>query len=365
MRSCCFFLPSLNIGGVENVFITYSNELSTRGYRVSFVLCKKEGDLLKNVSNDVIIYDLGGIKLRMALFPLRQYIKKRKPDVIITGGDFPNLICILATRLMKNRPRVIISKHNYRNVETKNLGWWAKFDLKLQKFLYPKADKIIAVSKGIERYLINELNIEPNKIAQICNPIDIDVIIKKGEQSINYTLPKDYVVFVGRLGKVKNLSLLLKAFNHVDDENLYLVIVGDGPEREPLERLAKSLPCCKKVVFIGSVSNPMPIIKEAKSLILCSFSEAYPTILLEAMAFNVPIVATPTEGAKEILEGIEGAFLASSFDNEDEVRDLINKAIIHKASFMREYLYKNEKHKIVDIMEREIKKCIGYDEILK
>ena len=356
-----FFLPSLNIGGVESVFITYANELYNRGYIIEFVLCKKVGELLPLVSHHIPLVSLGNTQLRYAFLKLRKYIKSSKPDVMISGGDFPNLMLILSALYLRQRPIVIISKHNYQNVETKNLGWWAKMDILLQKKLYPKADRIIAVSKGIEKYLIDDLNIAPQKIAQICNPIDIDDIIKKGYESLGLVLPDEYVVFVGRLGKVKNLLLLLKAFDWIYDEKIHLVIVGDGSERETLERFAFGLSSKKNIHFVGSISNPMPIIRKAKVLVLCSFSEAYPTILLEAMAFNVPIVATPTEGAKEILKDVKGAYLANSFDDVNEISNLIELAIHNDTIFMKEYVSKNEKKNIVNIMENEINKSLNYE----
>lgn len=57
-----FFLPTLNVGGIERVFITYANSLS-EFYDVEFVLCKKEGILLKELSSKVNVYNLGNVRL--------------------------------------------------------------------------------------------------------------------------------------------------------------------------------------------------------------------------------------------------------------------------------------------------------------
>ena len=83
MKRICFFLPSLNIGGIENVFITYANELAKRYYNVCFLLCYREGTLLSLVSDKVKIEDLGNVQLRFSLFKLRKTIKKLKPDVCL------------------------------------------------------------------------------------------------------------------------------------------------------------------------------------------------------------------------------------------------------------------------------------------
>ena len=348
-----FFLPSLNIGGVENVFITYANELSCRGYRVEFALCKKIGDLIPLVSNDINIVNLGDVQLRYALFRLRKYIRISHPDILITGGDFPNMMLVLASLMLKERPQIILSKHNYQNVETKGLGWWAKLDLFLQKLLYPKADNIIAVSRGIEKYLIECLRIKPSKISQICNPIDIENVLKKGDEIFCMPLPDKYIVFVGRLGKVKNIPLLLKAFDGLDDKGLHLVIVGDGPERESLEGISQQQSSRDRIHFLGSVSNPMPIIKKSRTLVLCSFSEGYPTVLLEAMIFNIPIVATPTEGAIEILKNIDGTYILNSFTDINEMINCLNNSVLSNCH-ISDYVSKNEKSRVLDSFEELI-----------
>lgn len=104
-----FFLPTLNIGGIERVFITYANYLTEKEYDIDFVLCKKEGKLLSLLNSSIKLYDLGNMQLRYSFFKLRQYMKKIQPNVIISGGDFPNLILIISSLGLKNRPKIIVS----------------------------------------------------------------------------------------------------------------------------------------------------------------------------------------------------------------------------------------------------------------
>ena len=68
-----FFLPTLNVGGIERVFITYANSLS-EFYDVEFVLCKKEGILLKELSSKVNVYNLGNVRLANSFYYLRKYL---------------------------------------------------------------------------------------------------------------------------------------------------------------------------------------------------------------------------------------------------------------------------------------------------
>lgn len=94
-------MPTLNIGGIERVFITYANYLTEKEYDIDFVLCKKEGKLLSLLNSSIKLYDLGNMQLRYSFFKLRQYMKKIQPNVIISGGDFPNLILIISSLGLK------------------------------------------------------------------------------------------------------------------------------------------------------------------------------------------------------------------------------------------------------------------------
>ena len=130
---------------------------------------------------------------------------------------------------------------------------------------------------------------------------------------------------------MKNLKLLLNAFQHIKHQGYELLIVGDGQERSELEDCANNLERSSKIHFIGAVPNSMPYLKRAKVLALPSFSEALPTVLLEALSFSIPIVTTPNAGAVEILQDAKNAFISESFDNVEEFASLLDSAIVHCA----------------------------------
>ena len=326
-KKISFFLPTLNIGGVERVFITYANYLSKLSYRVDFVLCKREGKLLPLLNPDVNLYDLENVQLRFSFYKLRKYIKKYQPDYLITGGDFPNCVTILSSLNLRRQPKVIISQHNYYNIESKRLGWWANFTCFLMRTLYPMSHRIIAISNGIYDFLNNEIGIPANKIIKLSNPIDCEDIVQKSKKQLDIILPEKYIVFIGRLGFVKNLPFLLNSFEKTNLTDVKLLIVGDG---EMMDELKAQTKCMKKgnlVSFVGAVENPLPILKKSKLLVLPSFSEAYPTILLEALCLNVPMLATPTKGAKEILTNMPGTYISADFDDVDGFARLLEESI--------------------------------------
>ena len=98
------------------------------------------------------------------------------------------------------------------------------------------------------------------------------------------------------------------------DISLKLIIVGDGPERPALEAAAESTGCKGRVVFAGEVSDVQPFYAMADLFALPSRSEGSPNVLLEAMAANLPIVATAVGGVPEMVENNESALLVPPND---------------------------------------------------
>lgn len=281
-----FFLPTLNVGGIERVFITYANSLS-EFYDVEFVLCKKEGILLKELSSKVNVYNLGNVRLANSFYYLRKYLKQNRLDCIITGGDYPNMVLVLASLHLSHRPKIVISQHNYFNIEIEHLGLWAKFSKIWTRIIYPYSHKIIAVSDGIYKYLIYDLKQKPTKIIKVPNPINVKEINVKSKKKCEFNLPDNYIVFIGRLGAVKNIYMLLDAYEKARLNECYLVIVGDGVDMMSLQKYAIKLSKKKRIIFTGATNNPLPVLRNAKSLVLPSFSEAFPTVLLEAICLGV------------------------------------------------------------------------------
>lgn len=351
-----FFLPSLNIGGIERVFITYANYLLEEGYDVSFFLCKKEGKLLSLLNTGVELYDLGNVQLRFSFLKLRKCILRVRPDIIISGGDFPNMVLIISSLLLKQKTKIVISQHNYYNEESKRLGWWAHCTCWLMRKMYPKAYKVIAVSDGIYEYLRTKIGLSVNKIVKIPNPINVDEMIKESLEPIDFSFPMKYLLFVGRLGYIKNLPLLLEEFEIWEPSDYYLVIIGDGEMMTELLEKAKKMKKADKIIFLGAVENPLPILRRAKLLVLPSLSEAYPTILLEALCLSIPVLATPTKGAMEILQNMEGTNLSNSFADVEEFAKLMKKSIEEKIipKQVREKLQFNSIENIASLIQYEI-----------
>jgi glycosyltransferase involved in cell wall biosynthesis len=327
MIHIAFFLPALDLGGVESILITYANDLQQKGYRVDFVLCKSGGVLEPYLSKYVTKINLGDIRLQDAFFSLRNYLKRNTPDIFISCADFPNFMAILASLSLMKRPKLIISQQGYKTADDDRIGFWGGQKYLLAKMLYPFANKIFATSTGLYDFVIHDLKIPKEKVTILNNPIVLKDLYTKADESIDIVLPDKYIIFIGRFYPVKNIPLLLRAFDQITIPDLELVLVGDGVDFEPLKQMAATCKKASSIHFTGGLNNPYPILKNSQALISCSYSEGFPTVVMEAMAFGKTAVVTPTKGAFEILGNQFNKYISKDFEDEKAFARLIEEAI--------------------------------------
>lgn len=316
-----FFTPSLQIGGIEKVFTTYANYLSTNGYTVFYVF--GNDNLNYNLlDSHVIKKSLGNVRLRASLWKLIKNVIKYSPDVLVTGGDYSNLYCIIASLFTLKRTKVLISHHNYFNVEVNQI-----FSRILIRYFYNMANGVLSVSNGITVHL-ESLGVRRRLCTTIYNPVDINYVINSSNEPCNNP-DHPYIIFVGRLSKVKNLKLLLDAFGILRErlKDTNLVIVGDGEEKEDLVNYVTSLGLGKEILFTGPLANPYSLMAKSILVALTSTSEALPTVIIEAFALGKTVVATPTCGAIDLLATGDYGYLTSRFDDPIEFAELMERAI--------------------------------------
>jgi glycosyltransferase involved in cell wall biosynthesis len=131
-------------------------------------------------------------------------------------------------------------------------------------------------------------------------------------------LPSEVFVllFVGYLAPVKGVEVLLEALEQLGDPQLYCVLVGGGPLDAPLKALVQARGMGAQVLFAG----PQPTaqvpqwMNAADLLVLPSFSEGRPNVVLEAQASGLPVVATRVGGTQELIRDGENGLLVDSGD---------------------------------------------------
>ena len=184
-------------------------------------------------------------------------------------------------------------------------------------------EHVIGISKSVVDNITDNLKIQVKSKHVVYAPHNIERVRKLAdEKEIN----GDFIVSVGSLIKRKNHELLLKSFAILDSD-LDLFIVGEGPEKENLQKLAKKLGIEKRVKFTGFEQNPYPYIKNAKVLVSSSNSEGLPRVIVESLILNTPVVSTySSEGVYEVMEKELKEFVVPKND-EKTLSEKIKKAL--------------------------------------
>lgn len=327
-KEIVIIIPSFDAGGVEKSLINVANGLSVQ-HQVTILSCVNRGAFRNLISDKIKVESLKVKKLKNALFLLIKFLRKNHFDVVISGPTLTNFIVLLAKFITRPFPKVIITHHNFQDIEMTNLGFKGKIMPWFIRKLYPFADIVISVSEGVKEQLCGYFGVEPNKVKVIYNPIGDEFFYERAQKSVSdFEIYKkeDFVIFIGRLEQVKNCSYLLTLFYELQKDekfaNFKLIIVGDGSEKDLLLNQVKVLDISENVSFLGEISNPLPLLKLAKCLINTSFSEALPTVVIEAMYLNVPVVAASTSGAKEVLEGYSYGIIVDLDDKESFLRSV-------------------------------------------
>lgn len=307
MSNLAILLPNLDGGGTERVMLNLAQGFIEQGIKVDLVLVRKEGSYLSQVPPQVRLVVLGNRRLLLSIPALARYLLRERPKTILCGQEDTNMVALWVKRTTKASTRIVVGVHNTLSRESKNATLWKR---KLTPFLvrcfYPWADAIVAVSRGVAEDLAH-LGLSPSAIEVIYNPVVTPSLLEKVCQPLDcpwFSAEEIPVILgVGRLEKQKDFPTLIRAFAQVQQQcAARLVILGEGPERNQLEALAREMGLAEKVAFPGFVSNPYAYMAKASVCVLSSIWEGLPTVLIEAMAAGTPVVSTDCKsGPAEIL----------------------------------------------------------------
>jgi glycosyltransferase involved in cell wall biosynthesis len=196
---------------------------------------------------------------------------------------------------------------------------------------------------------LDELKIEYKNVRTIYNPFDFDEIRKKANEKIDINF--DYIISPNAFRVQKRYDVLLDAFKLVKS-NIKLLILAK--EDKKLQKMIDERGLSDKVIVLGFKKNPYPYIKNAKLTVLSSDREGLPTVLIESLILNTPVVSTncPT-GPSEILTDELSKWLVPVGDSKT-LAQKINKALNNKIEIKEKYL--NKFHK--DFIIKEYKRLI-------
>lgn len=303
------FVPSLRGGGAERVMVNLAIGFCERGIPVDLVLLKAIGPYLNELPTGVRIVNLRASRLLTGLPRLASYLRREKPQVLLSAMKHANVTALLASLLLRSGVPVVVCEHSTATVSLDLNPGIKTFILKaLMKWLYPYARHIVAVSEGVADDLESMLRMDASRISAIPNPIVNGKILTLAEQPVSHPWLVDksipVVLAAGRLTPAKDFETLLQAFGIARKQRaLRLMILGEGELRSDLETQVVRLGLTEDVALPGFIDNPYAYMKQADVFVLSSRWEGFGNVLVEAMACGVPVVSTDCpNGPAEILE---------------------------------------------------------------
>lgn len=276
--------------GVENYVGTlWNNEGS------NMEIIRAVGD----AARDAVVFKCRGKWDWRMFFSLRSYVLKHRIDVIHSHKYKTNFYAAVARFGL--RCVLISTCHNWLLSDAR-LRFYAALDKRVLRAF----DKIVGVSQEIVDELRKHLAYE--KTAKIDNGIDtvrFGGLVSKHEAKTMLGLANRQVVgFVGRLSRDKGVSSLLRAVKLLRDRaiSVDVLIVGEGEHKETLQQEAYALGIGESLHFLGQRRDAPQLYAAMDIFVLPSSKEAFPMVVLEAMAAGVPVIATRVGDIPYILE---------------------------------------------------------------
>lgn len=322
-----FVFDGLQIGGVEKVGVEYANLFAEHGHKVTLVnLAPGKKEMYEVISPAIKIIEC---KLPREIIPQR-YLKGKEKGIVgvlsyLCISFFLNIYCMgkkIYVRKKKKRDDVIVAFSGHFNdlffvskefiKTTKKVAWLHGAEYEYKELspgyfaLYRDIKNLVCLS-DLNDDLCSDFN-EKNSI----NKVKIYNPIRARKETVNSSKVKElneeygeYVLTVGRLSPDKDQKTIIKAISSINEGKsvpIHLLLVGDGSTRRELEEYVVNLHAGNYIHFMGKRMDVQNYYAGASVFAHSSPKEGLPTVLLEAMAYGVPIAATDSvPGVREIL----------------------------------------------------------------
>jgi glycosyltransferase involved in cell wall biosynthesis len=323
-----FLVPAFaqGVGGAERVITTLLRRLDHSRFECHLAVVGEGDPFLDGLPDSVVVHHLGVSRMRYALPGIVKLSRRLRPQTILSTVVYLNVVLIMAKPFLPGRPKILLreavlpSAYLAQVLRPMRLWKW------LYSHLYPRADRIICLFDGMVNDMVEHLGIPRDKLVRIYNPVDIEVVRRRGEAAGSpYSGSGPHMVAMGRLQHQKGYDVLLCAFAGVlkSVPGARLAILGEGPLQHQLKAQAMSLGIDNAVSFLGFQANPWPYVKYADLFVLASRYEGLPNAVLEVLALGAPVVATDCPGGILEIQKSAPQIVLVPPENADALADAI------------------------------------------
>lgn len=334
-----------NSGGTERVASLIANGLSEAGHNITLTSLSCGDKPFFYLNNDIKITSLfetpGRTLFRAPLIisKLRKLLKEEKIDVLIVVESMSVLFSLPAALGLPVK-HICWEHFNFKN----DLG---KTGRRVARQLAARfCDSVVTLTERDKEYWLDGTR-HKNQITAIPNPCPFAV-----QESI-YNTNSNVVLAVGRLAPQKGFDYLLEAWIEVVEAapDWQLKIVGEGDERGTLARFINENDLSSHVELVGNTDNVPQYYEQASIFCLSSRFEGFPMVLLETLAFGLPVVSFNCDTGPEELLKETGSILVDCYDTEQLAKGLIT--LINDAD-LRESISVKSKYKALQYQGEEI-----------
>jgi glycosyltransferase involved in cell wall biosynthesis len=292
-----FYTHGLVDGGAERLWSCLASAMKARGYDVMFVQDFEADENRNNLHPSIPLLTLGRGHFQ-ATKDLAEILKRERPDAALSAVAGCNTKLLLAKALSRSPVKTIITYHGFKEWKT---GLASLATYLALPILSKSSDRTVAVSEGLKQYLIDRWGARNSKIVTIHNPVFFPAGAPVPDEASLKARPET-ILAVGRFVREKSFLTLIRAFARLNRPKARLIILGKGPDQAKMEAEIAKLGLTDRVSLPGYTKEPWSYYETAKCFVLSSNSEPFGNVVVEAMAYGLPVVATACSGPQEILK---------------------------------------------------------------
>ncbi len=323
LMNILFLTTHLNVGGITSYLLTLTKGLIKQGHGV--FLASSSGEMLEAFQSLGVEHLKLNISTKSELDPriylalgrLRRFIKQKDIHVVHTQTRVTQVMGFCLGRITEIP--YLSTCHGF-------------FKTRLSRKIFPCwGECVIAISEAVRDHLLKDFRVDPKRCVLIKNGIDSDDFLAIDEDTRRknrqrFHLEHNRVIgIIARLSDVKGHDILIKAMGKVIQQfpDARLLIVGEGPRKEPLQRMVKELNLNEHVQFYPIVNHTAEMLSLLDVFVLPSFEEGLGLSVMEAQAAGLSVVASKVGGLPQLIDDGRTGLLV-----HPKNADLLSEAIL-------------------------------------
>lgn len=223
-----------------------------------------------------------------------------------------------------------------------NHKWLLPIRKSIKRSALQKCEKILVSSFEEIKILQEEFSIKPENISHIVNPIDLTTFQKREKKNsaekISINPDYRYLLYVGRLSKLKGIELLLESFNEIKNEfeDLKLLIIGDGPLLDFIKKFIKNHTLEDRIILKGRLEHEkISYFYNISSISISNLgsSGGLPNTVIESLATNTPTITTDVGASREYINEENNNGILIKSNSKDELKKAIRRILENENKF--------------------------------